>query len=82
MLATVDDWQAELWNSDESDEQNVQVTQLQRIEYKEATGWSFEEVLTGDSLHGTWSVTMTSEEADSVINFDAVVVPPCILHGE
>ena len=60
MLATVDDWQAEVWRGQESDEQNVQVTQLQRIEGDRAS-WSFAEVLTGDSLYGTWSVSVSSE---------------------
>ena len=81
MLATVDDWQAEVWRGQESDEQNVQVTQLQRIEGDRAS-WSFAEVLTGDSLYGTWSVSVSSEQADALISFDAVVVPPCILNSE
>ena len=37
MLATVDDWQAKVWRSDESGIENVQVTQLQRNEYLKAT---------------------------------------------
>ena len=59
----------------------MQVTQLQQIEGVRAS-WSFAEVLTGDSLYGTWLVSVSSEKADALISFDTVVVPPCILDTE